>query len=56
MKPKKFEELGIAVSKIRTGIVLAKEGALAKMAGPIRLGLGAVFWIRKAISKLDTYQ
>ena len=39
----KFEELGIAVSKIRTGIVLAKEGALAKMAGPIRLGLGAVF-------------
>ena len=39
----KFEELGVAVSKIRTGIVLAKEGALKKMAGPIKLGAGAVF-------------
>ena len=39
----KFETLGIAVSKIRTGIVLAKEGALSKMAGPIKLGAGSVF-------------
>ncbi|MVO10403.1 TIGR01777 family protein [Flavobacterium sp. TP390] len=39
-----FERLGILVSKVRTGIVLAEEGgALQKMAKPIKLGLGAAF-------------
>ena len=39
-----FERLGILISKVRTGIVLAEEGgALQKMAKPIKLGLGAAF-------------
>ena len=39
-----FERLGILVSKVRTGIVLAEEGgALQKMVKPIKLGLGAAF-------------
>ncbi|VXC23000.1 conserved hypothetical protein [Flavobacterium sp. 9AF] len=39
-----FKRLSIRVSKIRTGIVLAKEGgALQKMVTPIKYGLGAAF-------------
>lgn len=38
----KFKELDIAVSKLRVGIVLAKEGgALPQLAKPIKFGLGA---------------
>lgn len=38
----RFEELGIRVVKIRTGLVLAKHGgALAKMITPIKLGIGS---------------
>ncbi len=38
----RFEELGIRVVKIRTGIVLTKQGgALAKMITPIKLGIGS---------------
>ncbi len=38
----KFKNLGMEVSKVRTGIVLAKEeGALPQMIKPIKLGLGA---------------
>lgn len=38
----RFEELGIRVVKIRTGIVLAKQGgALEKMKTPIKLGIGS---------------
>jgi uncharacterized protein (TIGR01777 family) len=39
-----FEKLELLVTKIRIGIVLAKNGgALQEMAKPIRLGLGAAF-------------
>jgi uncharacterized protein (TIGR01777 family) len=39
-----FEKLELVVTKIRIGIVLAKNGgALQEMAKPIRLGLGAAF-------------
>ncbi len=39
-----FEKLEMIVSKIRIGLVLAKNGgALQEMAKPIRLGLGAAF-------------
>ncbi len=39
-----FEKLGLLVTKIRIGIVLAKNGgALQEMAKPIRLGIGAAF-------------
>lgn len=37
----KFKDLGMEVSKVRTGMVLAKEGALPKLVMPIKLGLGA---------------
>jgi len=38
-----FNNLNIKVSKIRTGVVLAKkEGALVKMMQPIKMGFGAV--------------
>mmetsp|Transcript_50484 Transcript_50484/g.124091 ORF Transcript_50484/g.124091 Transcript_50484/m.124091 type:complete len:303 (-) Transcript_50484:676-1584(-) len=38
-----FQELGMAVTKVRTGIVLAKgEGALPKLVKPIQMGFGAV--------------
>lgn len=38
----KFKNLGMEVSKVRTGVVLAKEeGALPKLVQPIKLGLGA---------------
>lgn len=38
----RFEELGIKVAKVRTGIVLAAQGgALPQMVKPIKLGLGA---------------
>jgi hypothetical protein len=38
----KFKELGMDVSKVRTGMVLAKEdGALPKLLQPIKLGLGS---------------
>ncbi|MDC8006234.1 TIGR01777 family oxidoreductase [Aureisphaera galaxeae] len=37
-----FQELGIKVAKVRTGIVLDKnEGALPKLVGPIKKGFGA---------------
>ncbi len=37
-----FKDLGMEVTKVRTGMVLAKkEGALPKLAKPIKLGLGA---------------
>lgn len=39
-----FEKLELVVTKIRIGIVLAKDGgALKEMAKPIRIGLGAAF-------------
>ncbi|GAA4281223.1 TIGR01777 family oxidoreductase [Gaetbulibacter aestuarii] len=39
-----FKELGIEVSKIRIGLVLAKEGgALPSMAKPIKFGVGSAF-------------
>jgi uncharacterized protein len=39
-----FERLGIKVSKVRIGIVLAKKGgALQEMVKPIKMGLGAAF-------------
>jgi uncharacterized protein len=39
-----FERLGIKVTKIRIGIVLAKKGgALQEMVKPIQMGLGAAF-------------
>lgn len=38
----KFKDLGMEVSKVRTGIVLAKEeGALPQLVKPIKLGVGA---------------
>lgn len=38
----KFKNLGMEVSKVRTGVVLAKdEGALPELVKPIRLGFGA---------------
>ena len=38
----KFEEKGIRIVKIRTGVVLTKkEGALSKMITPIKMGLGS---------------
>ncbi len=38
----KFKDLGMEVSKVRTGIVLAREGgALPKLMKPIKLGVGA---------------
>jgi uncharacterized protein (TIGR01777 family) len=38
----KFKDLGMEVSKVRTGIVLAKdEGALPQIAKPIKLGVGS---------------
>lgn len=38
----KFRDLGMEVSKVRTGMVLAKEeGALPQLVKPIKLGLGA---------------
>lgn len=38
----KFKNLGMEVSKVRTGVVLAKdEGAFLKLVKPIKLGLGA---------------
>jgi len=38
----KFKNSGMEVSKVRTGVVLAKEeGALPKLVKPIKLGLGA---------------
>lgn len=41
-KADKFTELGLTVSKVRTGIVLSKHGgALEKMAQPIKYGIGA---------------
>ena len=40
----KFEHLNITVSKVRIGLVLAKNGgALQEMIKPIKLGLGAAF-------------
>lgn len=39
-----IERLGITISKVRTGLVLSgKGGALAEMAKPVKLGLGAAF-------------
>jgi len=39
-----FERLGILVSKVRIGLVLAKDGgALQEMVKPIKMGLGAFF-------------
>jgi uncharacterized protein (TIGR01777 family) len=39
-----FERIGIKVSKVRIGIVLAKKGgALQEMVKPIKIGLGAAF-------------
>jgi len=35
-----FESLGIRLVRLRTGIVLGEEGALAKMLPPFKLGLG----------------
>lgn len=38
----RFQELGVRIVKIRTGVVLtAKGGALAKMSLPVKLGLGS---------------
>lgn len=38
----RFEELGVRTVKIRTGVVLSgQEGALAKMALPVRIGFGS---------------
>jgi len=37
-----FEALNIKVAKVRTGIVLGNEGALPKIAKPIKMGLGAL--------------
>ncbi|CAM3444909.1 TIGR01777 family oxidoreductase [Aequorivita lipolytica] len=38
----RFKDLGMEVSKVRTGVVLAKDdGALPKLAKPIKLGVGA---------------
>ena len=39
----RFADLGIRIVKIRTGIVLAKEGgALVRIAAPVRAGIGSV--------------
>lgn len=39
---RKFKELGMDVAKVRTGMVLAREeGALPKLAQPIKLGVGS---------------
>lgn len=47
----KFKPLGIKVCKLRTGIVLAKNGgALPEMLKPIRLGLGAAFGTGKQMT------
>lgn len=45
-----FENIGIQVCKLRTGIVLAQNGgALPEMIKPIKLGLGAAFGTGKQI-------
>ena len=47
----KFKPLGIKVCKLRTGIVLSKNGgALPEMLKPIKLGLGAIFGNGKQIT------
>lgn len=40
----RFSQLGVSVCKIRTGLVLAREGgALPQMAKPVKLGFGSAF-------------
>lgn len=47
----KFQQLNIKVCKLRTGIVLAKNGgALQEMIKPVKLGLGAAFGTGNQIS------
>jgi len=49
-KAKSFEELGIKVAMLRTGIVLSnKGGALPEMVKPIKLGFGAIMGTGKQI-------
>lgn len=46
----KFKSLGLKVCKLRTGIVLSKNGgALMKMVGPIKMGVGSPFGTGKQI-------
>lgn len=46
----KFKSLGLKVCKLRTGIVLSRNGgALMKMVGPIKMGVGSPFGTGKQI-------
>jgi len=45
----KFENLGIKVCKIRTGVVLSHRGALPEIVKPTRMGFGAAFGSGKQI-------
>ncbi len=48
------EQLGIRVITIRTGIVLGKEGALAKMMFPFKMGVGRTAGQRQELDALDS--
>ena len=49
------KKLGLRITKFRTGVVLDKGGALAKMAMPVKFYVGGAIGERQTMGFVDTF-